>query len=332
MNRIITIYDKDYNGKTGKKIYEKYHKKYGGCLLKFKENSRLHYLHVNIDKNILVYKEKKIDIKNVHIFIFNYGEDCCLSKDYLNKIIPIYIYLKENFKHLHFFNNPLNHSIICDKLITYNTLKNCKYVTIPTYGVIHQKKCINNIKKYPVIVSKRKQSGGLHKYKINNKKYFEKYNDQFFKNKLWAVFYKSYLPNSKIIICIRLYIFNDKLIDFVCRPSLDWNVHTGNQLFNNKNIILESDKFFLEYHKNNKKYIDNILLELYTILGNGFYCHDFLLINNKLLLCELGYKILDPKLIYLHTENNLLNDLSYKICNNSDKVHNTYKNLLLHYK
>lgn len=331
MNNIITIYDRKYNGKTGKEIFKDYHEKYGDCILNFNENKRLYYKDLNLIKNVLLYNKEKIRIKNINIFIFNYGEDSCLSKDYLEKVIPIYNFLKNNFKHLHFFNNPLNHSIISDKLITYKTLKNCKYVNIPIFGAINKKKNIYSIKKYPVIVSKRKQSGGLNKYKINKKINFQDYQNNFFRNKFWTLFYESYLPNTKIFISIRLFIFNDKLIDFVCRPSLDWNVHTGNQLLNNKNIILNSDKFFYKYYKNNKEYIYKVLFELYSILGNGFYAHDFLLVNNKLILCELGYKILDPKLIYVHTTNNLLNDLSYKICNNADKVHSTYKDLLLTY-
>lgn len=331
MNNIVTIYDKIYNGKTGKKIYKEYHKKYDDCILNFENNTRINYKKLHLHKNILFYQKKILNIKNINIFIFNYNEDNILHKNYLKKVIPIYNFLKNNFKHLHFFNNPLNHSIITDKLVTYKKLKKCKYVNIPLFGVVNNRKNIFNITKYPIIISKRKQSGGIGKYKINKKKEFDNYQDNFFKNKFWSLFYKSYLPDTEIFICIRFYIFNEKLIDFVCRPSLNWNVHTGNQLLKNTDIILKSDHFFSKYYKNNKKYIDNVLLELYSILGNGFYCHDFLLVNEKLILCELGYKILDPKLIYVHTKNNLLNILSYKICNNPDKVHNTYKNLILKY-
>ena len=331
MNNIITIYDIEFNGKTGKKIYQKYHQKYNSCILNFKENNRLHFNYLRLKNKNLFYQKKKINMKEYNIIIFNYGEDTYLSKEYLNKIIPIYNFLKETYKHLYFFNNPLNHSIICDKLITYRTLQHCTYVKIPKYGVINKKKNIKNIKRYPVIISKRKQSGGLGKYIIKNKKDFDEYDDTFFKNKFWATFYKSYLPNTKIFISIRLFIFNNILVDFVCRPSLNWNCHTGNQV-SNKDIILNANHFFDTFKKKNKHYIQNILNELYVILGNGFYAHDFLLVNDKLILCELGYKILDPKLIHIHTKFNLLDKLSHKICNNSEKIHIKYKNLLLNFK
>jgi len=331
MTKILTIFDKHYNGKTGKKIYQDYQSKYGSCILRFKENKHIFYKDIKLIKNNLYINDNILILKDINIIIFNYGEDCALSQNYLKKVIPIYEFIKK-FVHISIFNNPLNHSIIADKLITYQKLKSCDYVKIPDFGDITDKNDIKKINNFPIIISRRKQSGGLGKYKINSFKDFEIYDTHFFKQKYWAKFYYSYLPNTKIFICIRLFIFNNKLIDFVCRPSIDWNVHTGNQIFENKKIIIEADNYFKNYIQNNKIYIQNILDELYNILGNGLYTHDFIIENDKLILCELGYKTLDPKLIKVHTDNNLLNDLSYKISNNPDKVHNIYKELLINYK
>ena len=331
MNNILIIYDKNNNGKTGKKIFEDYHKKYKDCILNFNNSERIYFKNINLINNFLFHKKEKIIIKYFNIVIFNYGEDCSLSKDYLKKTIPIYNFIKNNYTHISIFNNPLNHNLITDKFITYKKLKNCKYVKIPDFGVTKKKNLVN-IKKFPIIISRRKQSGGIGKYKINSKDELQKLDDNFIKNKFWATFYYSYLPNTNIFICIRLFIFNNKLVDFICRPSLDWNVHTGNQILNNKELIIKADKFFHDYQNNNNKYIQHILDELFNILGNGLYTHDFILVNNKLILCELGYKVLDPKLIKVHTDYDLLKDLSNKICNNPDKVHNVYKQLLLNYK
>ena len=146
--------------------------------------------------------------------------------------------------------------------------------------------------------------------------------------KFWAKFYESYFPETKIYICIRIFIFCNKLIDFVLRPSEDWNVHTGNQIVN-KNKLNYMNQYFNKYFDVNKNYIQNIIDELYDLCGDGLYCHDFIYVNNKLILCELGYKTLDPKLIMFY-EKNKIN--SNKIVSNKYKVRDLYKKLLLNFK
>ena len=70
------------------------------------------------------------------------------------------------------------------------------------------------------------------------------------------------------------------------------------------------------------------MIQLYDLCGNGLYCHDFIFVDNKLILCELGYKTLDPKLIMFYDQNNIV---SNKIVANKYKVKQFYKNLLLNF-
>ena len=103
MNKIITIYDKNYNGKTGKKIYEEYC--LGSCILNFENNTRINFMNINynIENNNFYYKEDLIDFNKIDIVIFNYAEDNVLSRKYIKKTNNLYIKLKLNFPHLKFF-------------------------------------------------------------------------------------------------------------------------------------------------------------------------------------------------------------------------------------
>ena len=145
--------------------------------------------------------------------------------------------------------------------------------------------------------------------------------------KFWSKFYDSYFLNTKLFICIRMFIFSNKLIDFIVRPSTNWNVHTGNQIIDKKLIII-INQYFEKYFITNKIYIQNIINELYELVGNGLYAHDFIFVNNKLVLCELGYKILAPNIIRFFDINNFT---SNKLCCDKFKVKKTYKKLLLNY-
>ena len=42
----------------------------------------------------------------------------------------------------------------------------------------------------------------------------------------------------------------------------------------------------------NKNEIQNKTDEMFHNLGYGFYCNDYIFHNDKLILCELGYKII----------------------------------------
>lgn len=323
---IITIYDIDYNGKTGKKKYDFIKKQYRKCILNFKGNKRIKFDEIKIknDNLINIINNDVINLDKIKIIIFNYGEDNPLSKLYINSCIDIYNFIKRKYNKIKIFNDPHNHNIISDNYITYSKLKNNKLINIPDFNLIKDINDVKQINKFPIIVSKRQQTGGKEKFKINCVNEFDNIE---YKNKYWCKFYDSFLPNTKYRIGIRLFIYNNILIDYSCRPSLEWNIHNGNQI-KDVTILKKADDFFKDYIKNNND-LQSMLDELYKILGNGLYGHDFILHNNKLILCELGYKTLDQSLMKFHKENNLLNILPHKICNDFEKVHKTYKNLIL---
>lgn len=327
MNKIITIYDKNYNGKTGKKIFEEYC--LGSCILDFENNTKINFNNIsfNNNNNKFYNKEDYIDFENINIVIFNYAEDNSLSRKFIKKTRKIYFKLKLYYPKIKIFNNPYNHDLISNKYITYTTIKNKNYtyLKIPLFNKL-EKKTIKK-KNFPIIVSRRNQSGGVGKFLVNNYTELLNHMDNY-KKKFWSEFYESYFPKTKIFICIRMFIFCNQLVDFVLRPSNDWNVHTGNQIIDKKKII-NMNKYFTEYFQVNKIYIQNIINELYDLCGDGLYCHDFIFVHNKLILCELGYKTLDPKLIMFYNVNNIK---SNKIAVNKYKVKEKYKNLLLNYK
>lgn len=326
MNKIITIYDKQYNGKTGKKIYQKHC--LGSCILEFENNTRINCVHFNYNSNNKKFynKEDIINLNDINIVIFNYGEDSEFGRKYMKKARKLYKKINNFYPEIKIFNNPFNHRVICNKYYTYSIIKNknYKYLKIPMFNILEKK----NIRRkyFPIIVSLRIQSGGKGKYLVNNYEELKKHmNNE--KDKYWSKFYDSYFPNTKIFICIRLFIFSNKLVDFIIRPSDIWNVHTGNQIPSNETIN-KINNYFTEYFNVNDDYIQKIINELYDLLGDGLYCHDFIFVNNKLMLCELGYKTLDPKLIKFYSENNIK---SNKIASDKYKVKETYKNLLLNF-
>lgn len=326
MNKIITIYDKQYNGKTGKKMYQEYC--LGSCILDFENNKRINFNNIFFDNsNHKFYDNNElINFKNINIVIFNYAEDNILSKKYIKKTRKIYTKLKLYYPNIKIFNNPFNHDLISNKFITYIKIikKNYKYLQIPLFNRL-EKTTIRK-KYFPIIVSLRNQAGGKGKFLVNNYTELLKYMDNPDK-KFWSKFYESYFPNTNIFICLRIFVFSNILVDFVIRPSKDWNVHTGNQIINPRKII-NMNKYFKNYFEVNRIYIQNIIDELYDLCGNGLYCHDFIFVDNKLILCELGYKTLDPKLIMFYDQNNIV---SNKIVANKYKVKQFYKNLLLNF-
>ena len=325
MVHILTIYDTEYNGKTGKKIFENYC--LGSCILNFKENTRVCFKKFNFNNNTKCFYNDKnlIDLKLIKIIIFNYNEDNSLCNLYIKKTKKLINIIINLFPKIIIFNNPLNHELISNKYITYKKIrdKNFKYTKIPKFGLLDEKIKRRN---YPVIISLKKQSGGKGKFLINHRKELNEHLNNPDK-KFWSKFYESSFLKTKLFICIRTFIFCDKLVDFIVRPSNNWNVHTGNQIIN-KNLILIINKYFEKYFSENKTYIQNIINELYSLTGDGLYAHDFIFVNNQLILCELGYKTIDPKLIMFFETNNIS---SNKLCIDKHKVKNTYKNLLLNY-
>ena len=218
---IITFYDCNYNGKTGKKkniIYndneislEKY--SYGPCVLDFENNLRINIYDTIIQDDTVFYKNNEINFNEFNKIIFNYGEDSvdgANADSYLDIALKIYkICLLQN-ENIKVFNNPLNHLIIVDTLVTYQTLKECKYVKVPSFS--ENKDFCNDTNNYPLIVSMRQQSGGKGKYLLKCKDELENYDSDFLNGKVFSKFYDSFFPDTLDRIAIRIFVFNNHLL------------------------------------------------------------------------------------------------------------------------
>ena len=205
MVHILTIYDIDYNGKTGKKKFENYC--LGPCILDFKENIRIHFKNFtfNKNKNYFYNNNQIIDLNNIKIIIFNYCEDNSLCNLFIKKTKKILKHIQFLYPNIIIFNNPNNHELISNKYVTYKEIRKKKftYLKIPNFGLLNEK---INKKYYPIIVSLKKQAGGIGKFLVNNKQELKEHLITIDK-KFWSKFYDSYFLNTKLFICIRMFIF-----------------------------------------------------------------------------------------------------------------------------
>ena len=131
--------------------------------------------------------------------------------------------------------------------------------------------------------------------------------NKFGKSNLVAVQYINSFNNELQRYCsLRLIIVNNNVIDFFFRPSTQWNIHTKDQ---DKNKIIDANKYFEQFYNKNKSKFDKLLNDLYAIYGCGFYAHDFIISNDTLYLCETGlkyhddgyYKVIKPLNTYQNT-------------------------------
>ncbi len=273
MSNILTIYDQDYNGKTGKfkdtELFFGDKFNIGPCILDFENNFRIKINDITKSEKNLFYNNKLIDFNKYQIVIFNYGEDVIdVEINYIKFAKLLYKFITSNFPEIKIFNNPMNHNLICDTLITYEKLQYCKYVNIPEFGNLEVNN-LNSINVFPCIISLRHQTGGDGKYLINNKNELKNFDCKLLDvpalnvsinqsnnskcNKIfWAKFYNSKFKETDYNISIRMYIFNNQLIDFIARPSKDWNCHAKNADWQNKDLIYDVDNYFSKYFKDNK--------------------------------------------------------------------------------
>ena len=236
------------------------------------------------------------------------------------KDIELVKYYSNSLNNVHtIYNNISNIDIIYDKYICSERLsKTCKYLQIPEYKLINNEKDLNSIE-FPYLLMSNKSSGGDNifyckdtkdateyykillqnmKKNINNKFENNKYFDKIICKKFIESKYKDYN------ISIRLYILNDILLDIRPRPSSNSIIHVFSQV-KDKKVLQDCHNEIAFWFKNNDKYVKNVLKEIYQLLGDGFYCCDLLLNNDKLYLCEFEYKYYETTTEKFLTNNNL---------------------------
>lgn len=335
-NRILTLYDNLLNGKSGKPK-NLFPDGFAGDrgLLDFENNTMVRIFNIVIinDEELKNRKTKKyVKLNKFNIVIFDYAEDKRWANEYLviaNKINNI---IYTHYPHITVFNNPKNHNIIVDSFVTYKTFEKSNLILIPSHNL--KPKFLNNEFNYPIIVSKRIQSGGYDKHLIHNINEFYKLN--LIPNKkgtydgiFFCKFYESKIPISDKTFSIRLLVFNNKLVDYIIRFSdKNWNVTTESIDWDNIEEINKIDEWFSEYFTINKDYVDLFLDEIYKKIGNGLYCYDLLYIDGKFMITELSYKCIAPKFIQCCKDNNVLLN---KLSNNPLKLKEYYANLFYQY-
>jgi len=260
MRKILVLYDILHNGKTGK-FYNNIE-----CILK--QNDRIPIFKLRIVNGNIYFNKKIINLENYDIIIFNYNEDktLLLEKDPKYNMLKIWFikFFKswDNYiKYLQFikqiimkkkpnmiiYNNPYNHFTIVDTFQNYKfILDNNIPINVPNIKILN-KKNIETIDTYPNIISIKEQTGGNLKYLCKNKiELLENYLklEKTKKEIIICPFLDAYNKDLDCYLSIRIFCINDILIDFISRPSKNWNITNSNIKLDK--IILKKADFFLK--------------------------------------------------------------------------------------
>ena len=260
MRKILVLYDILHNGKTGR-YYNNI-----DCILK--QNYRIPIFKLRIVNGNIYFNKKIINLENYDIIIFNYNEDktLLLEKDPKYNMLKIWFikFFKswDNYiKYLQFikdiiikkkpnmiiYNNPYNHFTIVDTFQNYKfILDNNIPINVPNIKILN-KKNIETIDTYPNIISIKEQTGGNLKYLCKNKiELLENYLklEKTKKEIIICPFLDAYNKDLDCYLSIRIFCINDILIDFISRPSKNWNITNSNIKLDK--IILKKADFFLK--------------------------------------------------------------------------------------
>ena len=145
------------------------------------------------------------------------------------------------------YNNPYNHFTIVDTFQNYKfILDNNIPINVPNIKILN-KKNIETIDTYPNIISIKEQTGGNLKYLCKNKiELLENYLklEKTKKEIIICPFLDAYNKDLDCYLSIRIFCINDILIDFISRPSKNWNITNSNIKLDK--IILKKADFFLK--------------------------------------------------------------------------------------
>lgn len=328
MKKILTISDGIKNGKGG--------------------NDSVTFLYHTFIYNILYVNNewlingKAFNFNSVDIIIFNYNEDLFTynlnwdmnlikrfksCNEMINFFKLISFEIQKKYPKIKIYNDPIKCFELGDKVNVYQKIEKIKdeLFKVPRWIKVNNLNDANKINFYPNIIKISNGSHSKDDKKCNNKNdLIEHYNKYFLnKNNVFCVEYiDSYQKSLTSFISLRLMVFNNEVIDYYFRPSNNWNIHTNDQ---NKNLVVESDKFFKTFYDSNKAHIQNYLNEVYKIYGNGFFTYDLIFNNNKLYICEIGLKNYDDSYAYFINNNKIkLNKISLQ----KDKLKQYYHDML----
>jgi len=328
MNSILTISDGKSNGKGGNEF------------VTFDVSCYIYDCCI-VNNNLLI-NNKKINMNNFTHVIFNFNEDLFtyhlnwdtnLTKKYNNVDVMIQDFkdvatlFKKIAPNVIIYQDPHKCFPLGDKTLTFDTIKDIQneYVTCPIYKKINNITDLNKFNTFPCIIKYDNGSSTKNDKVCKTKdELYNAYNNIFLnKPNVICIQYIDSKKNRINEYCsIRLMVLNDKLLDYYCRPSKKWNIHTGDQDFTKVAI---ADEMFQEYYNAHKEYINIYIEKIHSLYGNGFFAYDLILSDNILYVCEIGLKLYDDTLVNVFKNNNIK---SNKQTLDKNKMRNLIRNIV----
>lgn len=292
--------------------------------------------------NSLFIKNKEVNLIEITCIIFNYNEDLFTYNlnwdsnltttfkninDMIQHFKDIANLVKRYYPKIIIYQDPDKCFNLGNKTLTFNAIKDIQntHVKCPLYKKIINLNDLNDVNFFPCIIKEDDGSA------TNNDTLCAT------RDKLISA-YNSFFLNKKNVICIqyidssknsinkycstRFMVINDTLVDYYCRPSNIWNIHTKDQDF--AKVVL-ADQMFQEFYNIHKEYINLYFKEIHSLYGNGFFAYDVILSDNILYICEIGLKIYDSTIVDVFNKHNInLNKSSL----NADKTRAYFIKLL----
>lgn len=309
---ILKISDAVFNGKgSNYSIYSNYH---------------FMLYNIQITEEQFFHNNQQINLNNVNVVFFDYNEDLLQyqygwdmnllnkyskTQDMINAFKAIHLFIKIKYPNIKIYHDPFKCFYLGNKITVYQHINDIEsnIFKLPKWNNIKNISDIMKISYFPCIIKtacdSHASSDALCKNKNELVNAYSKFKNK--ENILCSEFINCYIDELKCYCCVRLIVFNDKIIDFFFRPSNKWNIHTGDQT---PNKILEANEYFKKYYEKNQEEINIYAKKIHSLYGNGVFSYDCILNNDKLYICEIGIKCWDDTMInFLHKHNIKMNKL-----------------------
>lgn len=312
--RILTISDGYENGKGNKSIVV-FHKHI------YLHDVYLRHNTVYVNKSILHLNEYDVLFFDVNEDLFTYtlNWNPKLKQRFstLNKYTSFlfeFVDIAQNISSITIYNNPkIGIQKITNKYNTYESLKEYKFkhIEIPKYALLSDVK-EDNIHYYPVVLKDISNSDGYSDICHTYDDIKHKIDDLHLNiNEFYiSEFINSYIRRYDMYVNVRLMTINNQIIEMFVKANNHWNIHVNIDIGKHKQIDEYVRSMFpLDYFQD---YVDVV----FKTFGHGMYSHDFVVCNNIMYLCELGYKYnIDdfkyPVNIRQHLQEKKLSDINF---------------------
>ena len=186
------------------------------------------------------------------VVVFDYSEDFPETRNILKTDEIKKIATSLLLKDVCIYNSPLQMELYGYKTKIYDVILDRKlHIPIPAYKKINKKEDLEACP-YPALIHPAQGSGGE-------------------------------------FISVRLMVIDSTLCYFMARPSSIPIVHTMKQ-YTDETVLSAAHEKIDKWIGKNKDKVQLILDDLFSVLGPGFYGHDFVFYEDTLYLCEIGFK------------------------------------------